>query len=204
MAFNYEKFKGEVVARPSKYDWEEIRNAYECGIKIDKLVSKYGVTKKTLQNRISNELWEVTGNIKADIQAVDDSLGKITGTISQNPSKAHIIAEETLNSINELADKLDAKKLINGLSMMNLTRVMQHLEQNVKLEKINVGDGVQQFEPVGLGSADYKNIQDTIDRASVTLEVAPRYNPTTAIQINNEKQTQSNKRVVIARRSDRG
>lgn len=196
MAFNYEKFKGEVVARPSKYDWEEIRNAYECGIKIDKLVSKYGVTKKTLQNRISNELWEVTGNIKADIQAVDDSLGKITGTISQNPSKAHIIAEETLNSINELADKLDAKKLINGLSMMNLTRVMQHLEQNVKLEKINVGDGVQQFEPVGLGSVDYKNIQDTIDRASVTLGINDRH-AKSSVEVNNTNAQQNNKQIEI-------
>lgn len=45
------------MARPSKYDWEEIRNAYECGKTVEELVSKYGVTKKTLQNRISNQLW---------------------------------------------------------------------------------------------------------------------------------------------------
>lgn len=46
------------MARPSKFNWEEIKNAYECGKTVDELVSRYGVTKKTLQNKISKELWE--------------------------------------------------------------------------------------------------------------------------------------------------
>lgn len=183
------------MARPSKYDWEEIRNAYECGKEVDELVSKYGVTKKTLQNKISQQLWEVTGSIKADISAVEDSLGKITGTISHNPEKAHIIAEDVINSINELADKIDARKLINGASMMNLTRVVEHLQNNTKLEKINVGDGVQNFEPVGLGSADYKNIQDTIDKAGQTLGVIERAGK--SVEVNNTNAVQNNKQIEI-------
>lgn len=182
------------MARPSKYNWKEIQQAYECGKTVDELSNKYKVTKKTLQNKISKELWEVMGNVKADIQGVSDSLGKITGTLSQNPLKAHIIAEDVLESINELADKLDARKLINGATMMNLTRTIEHLKANTKLEKINVGDGVQQFEPVALGSSDYKNIQDTIDKASITLDVAP-IRPTTALQVN--QATSNNTETVI-------
>ena len=80
------------MARPSKYNWNEIKKAYECGITVDELVNKYGVTKKTLQNMISNEFWEVSGNIKDDIWGVKESLGKVSGTIARNPNKAHIIA----------------------------------------------------------------------------------------------------------------
>lgn len=177
--------------RPSKYDWEEIRNAYECGKTVDELVNKYGVTKKTLQNRISKELWEVVGNIKADIQGVSDSLGKITGTISQNPSKAHIIAESVMEDINTLAEKIDAKKLVNGLTMMNLTRTMEYLQNNTKLEKISVGQGMQQFEPVGLASSDFKDCQDVIDKASITLGVNPRH-ATSQVNIANQNQQQTN------------
>lgn len=182
------------MARPSKFNWEEIKNAYECGKTVDELVSRYGVTKKTLQNKISKELWEVTGNIKADIVAVKESLGNVMGTIAQNPTKAHIIAEDVLESINELADKLDAKKLINGLTMINLTKTMEFLQNGVKLEKINVGDGMQQFEPVGLGSTDYKNIQDTIDRASITLENAPRH-ANSQVTVNNTNAQQNNTQI---------
>ena len=161
--------------RPPKYDWKEIKEAYECGLVVDELCDKYDIDKKTLQNKISKELWEVMGSIKSEISNVKQSLGKISGTIAQNPEKAHIIAEEILDSINSLAERIDAKKLIHGATKINLTRTIQYLQNNVKLEKMNVGDGIQQFEEVGLGSSDFKNIQDTIDKSAVTLELAPRH-----------------------------
>ena len=178
------------MARPSKYDWNEIKHAYECGKTVDELVVKYGVTKKTLQNKISNELWEVMGNIKADIQGVSDSLGKITGTLSQNPEKAHIIAEDVLVDINNLAAKLDAKQLINGATMMNISRAIECLQSNVRYEKLNVGDGIQNLEPIPLNSSDFKNIQDTIDKAGMTLEIIPRGGA--SVQIANQNQQSTN------------
>lgn len=185
------------MARPSKYNWEEIKHAYECGKDVDELVSKYGITKKTLQNKISQQLWEVTGSIKADIASVKDSLGKVTGTIALNPQKAHIIAEDVLGYINELADKLDAKKLINGATMMNLTRTIELLQSNTKLEKINVGDGMQNFESVGLGSNDYKSLQETIDKASITLGVNERFSQSAVINNTNAQQTVNKIEIVV-------
>ena len=184
------------MARPSKYDWNEIKQAYECGKTVDELVSKYGVTKKTLQNRISNELWEVMGNIKADIKGVSDSLGKITGTIAQNPQKAHIIAEDVIESINKLSEKIDAKKLINGATMINLTRTIEYLQNNTKLEKIGVGAGMQQLTQVGLASDDFRQCQDTIDKASITLGVNQRH-ATTNINNTNAQQNIDNKQIEI-------
>ena len=70
--------------RPSKYNWEAIQKSYEDGFDINKLCDMYSIEKKTIQNRISREKWEVTGNINTDINEFKDSLGKIVGYVSQN------------------------------------------------------------------------------------------------------------------------
>ena len=72
------------MARPSKYNWEAIQKSYEDGFDINKLCDMYSIEKKTIQNRISSEKWEVTGNINTDINEFKDSLGKIAGYVSQN------------------------------------------------------------------------------------------------------------------------
>lgn len=183
------------MARPQKFNWDEIREAYECGKTVDELVKKYKVTKKTLQNKISMQLWEVSGSIKSDIAAVTESLGKISGTISRNPSKAHIIAEDVLRDINQLAEQIDAEKMINGATMINLTRTIEYLQSNTKLEKISVGQGIQQFEPVGLASSDFKECQDTIDKASVTLGINQRH-ANSQVTVNNQNNHQNNTNIL--------
>lgn len=72
------------MGRPSKYNWEEIKKSYFIGRSVDYIVDKYGITKKTLQNKISEELWEVSGSIKSDILGLKQSIGKITDDISHN------------------------------------------------------------------------------------------------------------------------
>ena len=72
------------MARPSKYNWEAIQKSYEDGFAVDKLCDMYSIKKKTIQNRISSQKWQVTGNINSDINELKDSLGKITGYVSQN------------------------------------------------------------------------------------------------------------------------
>ena len=72
------------MARPSKYNWEAIQKSYEDGFDINKLCDMYNIEKKTIQNRISSQKWEVTGNINSDINEFKDSLGKITEYVSQN------------------------------------------------------------------------------------------------------------------------
>ena len=68
---------------------------------------------------------------------------------------------------------------------------MEYLSKNQKLEKINVGDGVQNFEPVGLGADDFKYCQDTIDKASITLGINPRH-ANTNIKVDNNNLQQTN------------
>ena len=72
------------MARPTKYNWEAIQKSYEDGFDINKLCDMYNIEKKTIQNRISSQKWEVTGNINSDINEFKDSLGKIANYVSQN------------------------------------------------------------------------------------------------------------------------
>lgn len=170
----------------AKYNWIEIQKAYECGKSVDELVIKYNIDKKkTLQNKISENKWEVSGNIKSTISDLKESIGKVSGTLGNNPDKFHIIAEDVIDCINEISILVDGTKAVSSATLLNLARTIEYLKTNTKMEKINVGDGVQNFEPVALGSLDYKNAQDTIDKASITLGINQRHS-NSQININND------------------
>ena len=178
----------------AKYNWIEIQKAYECGKSVDELVVKYDVEKKTLQNKISEKKWEVSGNIKADISDLKKSIGKISGTLGNNPDKAHIIAEDVIDCINEIAHLVEAEKIVKSATILNLSRTVAYLKNNTKLEKVSIGMGSQELVEVGLSADDFKQCQDAIDKASITLGVNQRHSNsqvnisnTNATQINNNK-----------------
>ena len=112
------------MARPSKYNWELIQKSYEDGFTVDKLCDMYSIEKKTIQNRISSEKWEVTGNINTDINEFKDSLGKIAGYVSQNDEIKNneiVLRVNTILEDNELITnnrkilKAFQSKIITGL-----------------------------------------------------------------------------------------
>ena len=103
-----------------------------------------------------------------------------------------ILPVEHLNAIlNTAQEEIYNKNLITNATQLNLVRTMEYLSKNQKLEKINVGDGVQNFEPVGLGADDFKYCQDTIDKASITLGINPRH-ANTNIKVDNNNLQQTN------------
>lgn len=83
----------------------------------------------------------------------------------------------------EVNDLLRRKNLVYGASEKLLQRTQQMIEDNKTFEKVNIGDGVQQFEPRELNSSDYKNLADTIDRSSITLGVNDRFSQS-SVQVN--------------------
>jgi len=108
-------------------------------------------------------------------------------------SAKSILPVEHLNAIlNTAQEEVYNKSLITNATQLNLVRTMQYLSGNKKLEKINVGDGIQQFEEVGLGADDFKQCQDTIDKASLTLGINKRHattniSATAGAQVNEQK-----------------
>jgi hypothetical protein len=65
------------------------------------------------------------------------------------------------------------------------------IEKNQVIDKISVGDGVQNFEPRELNTADLKNLSDTIDKASVTLGVNQRHS-NSQVNVNTQNNIENN------------
>ena len=139
-------------------------------------------------------------NLTKEITPQNEHL--VNAQISILSAKA-ILPPEHLNAIlNTAQEEVYNKSLITNATQLNLVRTMQYLSENKKLEKRTIGDGVQVFEEVGLGADDFKQCQDAIDKASITLGVNQRHANTT---INNTNATQNNseiRRVTIVKRDD--
>ena len=164
------------MARPPKYNWEDIQHAYECGLSLDSIVKKYGVTKKTLENKASEKKWFVSGEVKSVIEEASEGFGRVSGLQEKFPEKAQIIAEE-------ISERTKHLHFINNLTLKNLS---------VMAKKVNDETTI----------AEHKMISETVDKSAITLKVAERHAP--KIELNNSNATQTNNKVLIVRRSDRG
>jgi len=101
--------------------------------------------------------------------------------------------------MNAARDEAYNRGLIFNATQKNLAKITEMLDKNTKYEKVGVGDGMQNFEPVELNANDYKALQDAIDKASLTLGVNQRTSSTT---INNANVQQSEEtKIVIERRN---
>jgi hypothetical protein len=152
------------MARPSKYNWEEIRHGYECGMTIDSIVKKYGVTKKTLENKISLDKWSVMGEVKSAINELSDSFGRVSGVQEKFPEKAHIIADE-------ISERTKHLQFINNLTLKNLS---------VMAKKVNEDTSINEHKMIG----------ETVHKAGQTLGVIDQFAP--KIELNNTNAQQNN------------
>jgi len=124
-------------------------------------------------------------NLTKDIKSDNEHL--VTAQISLLSAKA-ILPPEQMNAIlNAAQEEMYNQNLVNNATQLNLVRMTEHISVNKKLEKINVGDGMQHFEEVGLGSGDYLNIQNAIDKASITLKVSDRHAPKIEVSAQNNQ-----------------
>ena len=91
----------------------------------------------------------------------------------------------------EVNDKIRRKGLVFNATEKLLKKASQMIDKNSVVDKINVGDGVQNFEPRELNTSDFKNLIDTIDKASITLGINPRH-ANTNIKVDNNNLQQTN------------
>lgn len=132
-------------------------------------------------------------NLTKEISADNEHL--VYAQISLLSAKA-ILPPEQMNAIlNAAQEELYNQGLVTNASQLNIIRMTEHISINKKLEKINIGDGVQHFEEVGLGSSDYLNIQNAIDKASITLKVSDRHAP--KMEFNQQNNQQNNTESVV-------
>ena len=80
------------MARPSKYDWIAIERDYKAGIGKPEIRKRYKVPRNTLDNRIRDEGWEISGDA---VEAMSH-LGAVTGHLGAIAQKCpEIIRDET-------------------------------------------------------------------------------------------------------------
>ena len=97
----------------------------------------------------------------------------------------------------EVNDKLRREGLVFNATEKLLKKASQMIDKNSVVDKINVGDGVQNFEPRELNTSDFKNLIDTIDKASITLGINPRHSNTNIKVDNNNTQQEVNNNLTI-------
>lgn len=123
----------------------------------------------------------------------------LTAQISVLSARAYLSDVEMTAIMTTAQNEIYNKGLVTNASQLNLIRTTQYLANNKKLEKISVGDGIQQFEEVGLGADDFKQCQDAIDKASITLKVNERHAPKQDINLTNAQQNNENTQIVFKR-----
>ena len=154
----------------------------------DFLSGKY--SHRELAKKFNMSLGTVN-KLTKDVEPINEHL--VNAQMSILTARA-ILPNEQMNAImNTAQEEIYNKNLITNATQLNLVRTMEYLSNNKKLEKVSVGAGLQDLVEVGLGADDFKQCQDAIDKASITLGVNQRHS-NSQININNENNqaTQNN------------
>lgn len=120
------------MARPSKYNWSAIEKAYKGGAEVKDICKKYNVSKKTLQNKISEFRWEITGTLNADISEFKEVLGKVTQNAQNNPETTDIYADKIITILEDNKLIQNNRKLASALQGI--------MGQEIKSGKINANN----------------------------------------------------------------
>ena len=146
--------------RPSKYNWDAIKEAYEGGIDKNDIIKKYKVDYKQLVNKANSEKWEVKGHLKAEIDGFYDNVHKTTQNIEKlHPDNQDILLERlnTLEQDNELVkNNRTIAKMLQGIIVSN--------RNSINLQNIKTVSGViRDIEAIANPQANKQeiNIQNT-------------------------------------------
>lgn len=157
------------MARPSKYNWEAIQEAYEGGIEKADIVKKYKVTNKLLSNKINQDKWVVKGNLKADIEGFYEQSHKMAQNIDKlHPENQDLMIKklDTLEQDNELmGNNRKIAKMLQGVIVSNRNSINL---QNIR----NVSGTLKDIESIANPQASKTEINNTnATQNIVTVEI---------------------------------
>ena len=105
---------------------------------------------------------------------------EVQNTIIANEIKTqkNALSDAEKNAYTELLlEESQNKNLLMNTAQKLLMKVSDSIEDGKKLEKVNVGLGMQELVEVGHGSSDHLNHAKTIDQIAITLKEADRHAP---------------------------
>ena len=173
------------MARPVKYDWEVIEADYKSGMDLDKLCLKNGIEKRTLQNKVYAMKWEVNSEANAIIKELSEVSCKLGALKETNPELIEAVYDRI-----KTESEFDISS--GSLALKIMKRLHNVVDSGKAYEKLNVGAGIQQLEPVEMGGSHYLDVANAAYRAKELLKgkeatTSQNINVSTAVQTNISK-----------------
>ena len=175
-------------------EWKKAKVLRESGKSLTEVELITGINKSSIQRKEKKDNWILnkTQQLKSDIIEVEKENAKILQQKTQLREKIATLEDYEIKYLDEIIqDEEKIRSLLFSTTALNVIRINEDLQQNMKYEKVSCGDGVQNLEPVKLSASDYKNAQEALDKASVTLGVNQRHS-NSQVQINNSNALQNN------------
>ena len=149
------------MARPSKYNWEAIQEAYEIGFNRDEICRKFKIDAKLLSNRLNQEQWQVKGSLRNDLKGLSENIEKTSLNITKLKNDAvQDLAVEVFSTMNE-----DQELMTNNRKIAKLLQsIIVANRQNIDLTNIRqVAGTIKDIEAIANPQASKQeiNIQNT-------------------------------------------
>lgn len=176
----------------SKDKWNKAKAYFEAGKSLNYISEKLEINKSSISRKAKKEEWE-----KSKTQPLKDAVIELEEEKATHEEKKATVTQQLatledyeIEILEELIeDETKIKSLLTNATALNLVRINQLLQKNKKEEKYGIGDGMQGFQEVDLSSMDYKQLQEAIDKASITLGVNQRHAPKMEVNNTNGQQT---------------
>ena len=178
----------------TKEEWQKAKVLRESGKSLSEVELLTGINKSSIQRKEKKENWQLnkTQQLKSDIIEVEKENAKILQIKTQLREKIATLEDYEIKYLDELIqDEAKIRSLLFSTTALNVIRINEDLQQNMKYEKVSCGDGVQNLEPVKLSASDYKNAQEALDKASITLGINQRHS-NNQINVNTQNNIQNN------------
>lgn len=170
------------MARPSKYNWEAVKEAYEGGIDIEAIVKGHKVPRKLLTNKIRDNKWVIKGHLKADVEGFYAETHKMAQNVEKlHPINQNIIIEKlnTLEQDNQLvSNNRKIAKMLQGIIVQN--------RNNITLSNIkNVSGVIKDIESIAnpqsskieLNNTNVnQNTQQTLEQTGISITFREKKN----------------------------
>lgn len=158
-----------MAGRPSKYNWEVIKEAYEKGFDKDEICNKFNIPKAILTNKINTDKWVIKFDVKSDIDEINATSSRIAQNYTQNP----IISEMFETKISTLT----ADNKLIGNNRQLLTAFQGLISQGIR------GETYKTASDIKAGVSAVKDIESIANPQNSKIEVNTQNNQLTNLSI---------------------
>lgn len=164
---------------------EEILAQFHIGKSQYELAKVFKVSTATIHALVKGQKPKLKEKLK-DRVAAETLINTIDREIQLKENETQVKA------FNKEVDILVRRKeLVFSIAERAAHKLHSILDGNVVYEKVNIGDGVQQFEPRNMNPADVRDIVEANDKLSITLGVNQRHSNVQIANINQQSQAKT-------------